>query len=65
MKDTKRKVHDWDNSNYIMEKYGKSIRSNLADTIMEAHSSIRKYERIDFQQRYELYLTPKEKCGTA
>jgi hypothetical protein len=65
MKDETRKNRNWDNDNFIMKKYGSSIRANIADTLLRAHRSVMIHRTLAQAQNAALESIPLEKCANA
>jgi hypothetical protein len=65
MKDETRKNRNWDNDNFIMKKYGGSVRANIADTLLKAHRAIMIHRTLAHAQRAALESFPLEKCANA
>ena len=63
MKNRNRKVREWNNDNYIMKKYGSSIRTKIAETLIPAQMAIYVNHKNNQKQKRILADIPKEKCG--
>jgi hypothetical protein len=63
MKNRNRKVREWNNDNFIMKKYGSSIRAKIAETLIPVHVAIYLNHKNNQEQKKILADIPKEKCG--
>lgn len=60
MKDNKRKMRDWENDNYIMRQYGKTIRAHIAEALFKTQKSITTYESIALEQQRLAESVPRK-----
>ena len=65
MKDDFRKSRNWDNDNYIMRKYGGSIRAAMARSLMRSQASMIGYRIVEECRKAELENIPIERCANA